>query len=94
VTHSYELEKSEFGSCVSVLDWNGSSMVLVGTAFGSEVDEEEPSSGRILLFSIQDNHSLYLVGEIEVDGCVYSIAAMSEGLVAAGINSKVSFWMQ
>jgi hypothetical protein len=51
--------------------------------------EDEPSSGRILLFGLRDRR-LILLGEHAVAGAVYSVAAL-RGHLAAAINSTVLY---
>ena len=58
----------------------------LGTAF-SIPGEDEPSKGRILIFSVAAG-KLVLETQFEVKGSAYSLAAFNGKLVAA-VNSKV-----
>lgn len=59
---------------------------VVGTAL-TLPNEDEPTKGRILVFSVQDN-KLRLEAETSVRGAVYSINDFN-GKILAGVNSKV-----
>jgi DNA damage-binding protein 1 len=63
------------------------SFVAVGTGLALP-DEDEPTSGRLLLFSIEGG-KLELVCELEIKGCMYSIATIGGSLIAA-VNASVS----
>ncbi|KAJ3184381.1 DNA damage-binding protein 1a [Gaertneriomyces sp. JEL0708] len=66
----------------------------VGTALVLPV-EEEPSKGRLLLFSVTDERKVRLIDERETAGCPYCISYIS-GKLVVGINSKVQLfsWVQ
>ncbi|KAF5362887.1 hypothetical protein D9758_007154 [Tetrapyrgos nigripes] len=64
----------------------------VGTVYLRN-DEREPKEGRILVFSVfqvsPTNTQLSLVVDEKINGCVYSLVAMSNGTLAAAVNSSV-----
>lgn len=59
---------------------------VVGTALALP-NEDEPTKGRILVFSVVEN-KLRLEAETGVRGAVYSINDFN-GKILAGVNSKV-----
>ena len=66
--------------------------LLVGTAYALP-DEDEPSRGRILVYSCEDdnnsnNRGVRLVTELQVRGGVYIICQFYNGMVLVGVNSK------
>ena len=66
--------------------------LLVGTAYALP-DEDEPTRGRILLFSCDDDgntlsRAVHLVTEFQVRGGVYSMCQFYNGMVLATVNSK------
>jgi len=66
--------------------------LLVGTAYALP-DEDEPTRGRILLFSCDDDgnmnaRAVRLVTELQVRGGVYSMCQFYNGLIVATVNSK------
>ncbi|KAK7464711.1 hypothetical protein VKT23_005917 [Stygiomarasmius scandens] len=69
----------------------------VGTAYLRD-EEREPSQGRILVFSFyQDRNSpsvyqLSVAIDEKVKGCVYSLVTMTNGILAAAINSSVALY--
>jgi len=62
---------------------------VVGTAFALP-NENEPSKGRILIFSVSEGKHK-LVAETDTKGAVYSLSAFN-GKLLAGINSKVALF--
>ncbi|THV04459.1 hypothetical protein K435DRAFT_649225 [Dendrothele bispora CBS 962.96] len=66
----------------------------VGTVYIRD-EEKEPTKGRILVFSLhqsKESSSVYQLNVAineNVSGCVYSLASMSNGTLAAAINSSV-----
>jgi len=84
---------NEFESPCSILTTtlgeDPTSYYVVGTAFALP-NENEPSKGRILIFSMNEGkHKLVL--ETETKGAVYSLSAFN-GKFLAGINSKVALY--
>jgi len=65
------------------------SFLVVGTAFVLP-DEPEPTSGRILIFEIQEN-SLELRHEHQTKGAVYCLEAYNGNLLA-GVNNKLQMF--
>lgn len=67
--------------------------LIVGTAYALP-DEDEPTNGRILLLSCEDENdgsttrSVKHVAELQVRGGVYSICQFYNGLVLLTVNSK------
>lgn len=72
--------------------------LLVGTAYALP-DEDEPTRGRILVYSFQNDESsaaassnssrcVRLVTELSTQGAVYSITQFYEGKVLCSVNSK------
>jgi DNA damage-binding protein 1 len=90
-TSTFPLGQYENGcsviSCTFTDDSN--SYYVVGTAYALP-SEAEPSRGRLLVLSVQDNN-LKLVAELETKGAVYSLASFS-GKLLAGVNSKVQLY--
>ncbi|KAJ3863624.1 CPSF A subunit region-domain-containing protein [Lentinula novae-zelandiae] len=94
-----ELQQDEQIMSLTVLqvkDNNNTSQQLfcVGT-FSLRLDETEPTSGKILLFEVQQASSTLIqlkrVASEDVSGCVYSLVVI-DGLLAAAINSSVSLY--
>jgi DNA damage-binding protein 1 len=76
------------------------SYLVVGTAYVLQ-DEDEPTHGRILIYScnpedntVDDsaNRSVKLVTELQVRGGVYSICQFFEGKMLATVNSKTQLY--
>lgn len=70
---------------------NAMPLFCLGT-YTYEPDEKEPTKGRLLLFTAFSSASdlqLSLVTSVDVPGCVYSLAIVSDKIVAA-VNSSVS----
>jgi DNA damage-binding protein 1 len=76
------------------------SYLVVGTAYVLQ-DEDEPTHGRILIYSCDPedntvgdstNRSVKLVTELQVRGGVYSICQFYEGKILATINSKTQLY--
>eukprot|EP00049_Salpingoeca_infusionum_P011171 m.192501 g.192501 ORF g.192501 m.192501 type:complete len:1091 (+) comp14856_c0_seq1:34-3306(+) len=66
-------------------------LFVVGTAY-VDVDEDEPTKGRLLLYSVsQEDRKLKLVAWTQTKGAVYSIAPF-QGHFVAGINSALNFY--
>ncbi|OEU20889.1 CPSF_A-domain-containing protein, partial [Fragilariopsis cylindrus CCMP1102] len=96
--HRIDLEPTEMILSMSVV---GSMMQLksylvVGTAYVLH-DEDEPTKGRILVYSCNPednptegttNRSVKLVTELQVRGGVYSISQFFNGKILATVNSK------
>ena len=81
-------ESKEDSSCES----DCKPYLLVGTAYALP-DEDEPTLGRMLLFSCADepnatSRSVRLVTELQVRGGVYSMCQFYNGMVLATVNSK------
>jgi len=93
---SFELDPLEEGVSLlcSSLDGSGRQFIFVGTAY-SIPDDYDPSKGRILVFEIDNERRPTLITQKEVKGAVYSLAKLSNRLVA-GINSQVHIykWVQ
>lgn len=95
VKSTYELEGFEHGaSCFSCpLSENSDAtdaeeFIVVGTTFCLP-DEQQPTRGRILLFSSGTNGATFsLVTETMTKGAVLSLASLKNKLVA-GVDSKV-----
>ncbi|KAJ3896557.1 CPSF A subunit region-domain-containing protein [Lentinula edodes] len=94
-----ELQQDEQIMSLTVLqvkDNNNTSQQLfcVGT-FSLRLDETEPTSGKILVFEVQQASSTLIqlkrVAAEDVSGCVYSLVVI-DGLLAAAINSSVSLY--
>ena len=66
-------------------------------AFTYEGEENQPTQGRILIFTAHSsqtqsrvvNLNLSLVTSVQVGGCVYAITVVN-GMIVAAINSSVS----
>lgn len=89
--HSYQLETFEQGSSIEVVSFTDelSKYFVVGTAYAMPT-EEEPTKGRILVFSVSDNtnKNIKLITEKSVKGAVYALESFN-GKLLATINSKV-----
>jgi len=96
VMNVFKLDHNESGCSVACLSFAGDSSVtdtstyfVVGTAY-TIPDEDEPTQGRILVFSVTEGR-LDLVAEKEVKGSVYCLTP-SNGKLLAGVNSKVQLF--
>jgi len=77
------------------------SYLVVGTAYVLH-DEDEPTKGRILVYSCHpedggmgdpgNNRSVRLVAEKQVRGGVYSISQFYDGTILAAVNSKTQLY--
>ena len=76
------------------------SYLIVGTAYVLQ-DEDEPTHGRILVYSCNPednavgdstNRTVKLVTELQVRGGVYSICQFYEGKILATVNSKTQLY--
>merc|ERR1719343_965458 len=76
------------------------SYLVVGTAYVLH-DEDEPTNGRILIYSCnpEDNsvvdsasRSVKLISELQVRGAVYSICQFFDGKMLATVNSKTQLY--
>jgi hypothetical protein len=86
---SFPLEPNEEGQSVCVISASteGGSFYVVGT---TQIDsnEQEPSSGRLLLFSAFGD-GFRQVGQLKITGAPYAIAKLEgDGLFAAAVNSQ------
>jgi DNA damage-binding protein 1 len=66
--------------------------LCVGT-FTYHSDEKEPTEGRLLVFDVHEipsarGQQLSLVASVDVNGCVYALAAFDE-MIAAAVNASV-----
>ena len=60
-------------------------------------EEREPSKGRIVLLSVSSSEgarganvrSLRALASVDVGGCVYALAHLSENLIVAAVNTSV-----
>lgn len=88
---SYRLQQFESGCSLVSVSFPDSNAVyyVVGTAFALPT-EEEPSRGRILVFSA-GGQRLQIVAEVDTRGAVYSLEAFN-GKILAGINSRVALY--
>ena len=85
-------------SCISFLIEIGGGvvkeLVIVGTAF-VQPNEEEPSTGRILVFVVSDDKRVTMVAHREVPGavfCLCEIQSSEQTRLVAGIGSKVQLF--
>lgn len=91
IISSYALDTYENGCSIlscSFTDDNNA-YYCVGTAYVLP-EENEPSKGRILVFSVEDG-KLQLVTEKETKGSVYNLNAFN-GKLLAGINQKIQLY--
>lgn len=64
---------------------------VVGTAYVRPA-EDDPSEGRILVFTVTETRKIRLVCEVTTDGAVYALGVVAGNLVAC-VNGHVSnFW--
>ena len=93
---SYSLQPQEAALSILTLAFDGeaadASFVVVGTAF-TRPDEPEPTSGRLLIFSVTER-TLELKHELSTAGAVYALEAFN-GKLLAGVNNKLQLyeWM-
>eukprot|EP00850_Spirogloea_muscicola_P009452 SM000053S17409 [mRNA] locus=s53:248703:257116:+ [translate_table: standard] len=91
ILSSFHLDAYENGcsilSCTFADDPNP--YFVVGTAYALP-EENEPSKGRILVFTVEDQ-KLQLVTEKETKGAVYNLNAFN-GKLLAGINQKIQLY--
>ena len=90
---SFELQQQESALAVLALAFEnepaGSVFVAVGTAF-ARPDEPEPTSGRLLIFSVHER-TLELKHELRTQGAVYVLEAFN-GKLLAGVNNKLQLY--
>ncbi|KAI0826862.1 CPSF A subunit region-domain-containing protein [Trametes gibbosa] len=92
--HHFQCDSDEEPSAVLALPGDGtelSPVFCVGTVV-IRPEEREPSSGRLLLFSLSSAdgvRTLTTLTSQNVKGCVYALALVSENLIAAAINTNV-----
>ena len=88
VLDTFALEENELASSLitAVFEDVKQSYYIVGTGF-SLPDEDEPTRGRLLVFSVQGSR-LYLEQSFEIQGCAFSLVNVHGYLIAA-VNSKV-----
>ncbi|KAJ3088710.1 DNA damage-binding protein 1a, partial [Quaeritorhiza haematococci] len=75
----------------TTLPGDNSACYVVGTAFAFPL-EDEPKTGRIVVFQVTDMRQLRIITEVEVKGCAYSLAELNGGYLAAGVNSQVELF--
>eukprot|EP00045_Choanoeca_perplexa_P014473 m.170346 g.170346 ORF g.170346 m.170346 type:complete len:1105 (-) comp16687_c0_seq1:1038-4352(-) len=86
---SYKLAQTESANrIVSMSLHDGTHCFVVGTAY-VEPEEDYPSKGRVLLFTVVEN-KLTLAYEHQVEGSAMAIHVFREGLLV-GINSKLVY---
>jgi DNA damage-binding protein 1 len=85
----FDLDRDELGSCVCTATVDGEEFVFVGTGVMDD-EEEEPTRGRVLVFAICDGR-FEMKGEVETNGCVYSIVGF-QGKVVVSIGNKVGLY--
>ena len=65
--------------------------ICIGTV-EFQVDEREPSAGRIILFSLDSSagsaYTLRMLASHDVSGCVYQLVNI-KGMIAAAVNTSV-----
>ncbi|OLL24231.1 DNA damage-binding protein 1a, partial [Neolecta irregularis DAH-3] len=81
--HSFELDQDENISCINWIKQK----VFVGTGY-TNPDEDESSKGRILLFEINSEQKLRLVGETGIQGTCYALEPVQNRIICA-VNSFV-----
>ncbi|EJF63344.1 hypothetical protein DICSQDRAFT_153890 [Dichomitus squalens LYAD-421 SS1] len=97
--HNFLCQADEEPSSVLTLPAHGSGAspaFALGTVY-IRPEEREPSKGRILLFSVSSTEgarganvrSLHTLASVNVGGCVYALANLSENLIVAAINTSV-----
>ena len=94
VVDSVELKRYESALCIvstgfrtDEQDESETPYLVLGTAFALP-GEEEPSSGRILVYQITEHKKLALVTELPVRGAVYTMQPF-HGKLVAGVDSKI-----
>jgi len=89
---SFELQPMESALAVLPLCFEGegdATYLVVGTAY-ARPDEPEPTSGRLLIFSLTER-MLELKHEARVNGAVYAVEGFN-GKLLAGVNNKLQLY--
>ncbi|CAN6454564.1 unnamed protein product [Victoria cruziana] len=91
IISSYQLDTYENGCSILSCSFSddNNTYYCVGTAYVLP-EENEPSKGRILVFSVEDG-KLQLITEKETKGAVYTLNAFNGKLLAA-INQKIQLY--
>ncbi|KAI0335819.1 hypothetical protein GY45DRAFT_705258 [Cubamyces sp. BRFM 1775] len=92
--HHFQCKPDEEPSSVLALpgDGSGSSPAFCLGTVVIRPEEREPSRGRLVLFSltsVDGSRLLSVLASHETSGCVYALAQISDGVIAAAINSSV-----
>ena len=80
-------------ACVTLEGEGGPSFVVVGTAY-MRADEPEPTSGRLLVFELQER-AFEARHELRTKGAVYSLEGLGGahgGKLLAGVNNKLQLY--
>ncbi|KAI0372253.1 hypothetical protein BV20DRAFT_991870 [Pilatotrama ljubarskyi] len=92
--HHFQCNPEEEPTAVLALPGEGSNAspaFCLGTVV-IRPEEREPSRGRLVLFSLSSSdgvRSLMILASQDVRGCVYALAHVSEGIIAAAVNTSV-----
>ncbi|KAJ4748371.1 DNA damage-binding protein 1 [Rhynchospora pubera] len=91
IISTYALDAYEYGCCVLSCSFaeDSNAYYCVGTAYVLP-EENEPSKGRILIFTVEDG-KLQLLAEKETKGAVYRLNSFNGKLLAA-INQKIQLY--
>lgn len=90
---SYELQPTEAVWSLLTLELPGeeaSCMLVVGTMY-VKPEEQEPTSGRLLVFEVSAERALEVRCALKTKGGVYSLEAF-HGRVLAGVNNKLQLY--
>eukprot|EP01064_Diplonema_japonicum_P014679 TRINITY_DN2235_c0_g2_i4.p1 TRINITY_DN2235_c0_g2~~TRINITY_DN2235_c0_g2_i4.p1 ORF type:complete len:1041 (+),score=143.10 TRINITY_DN2235_c0_g2_i4:312-3434(+) len=89
---SWKLDPEELALSISTVFFpdDGCEYLAVGTSYTGD-EEEEPKSGRILIFKIYESSKLSLVAEKDVCGAVYKITEYN-GCLLAAVNGTIQMY--
>lgn len=84
----FSMDRNELAYSLTRATLGCKSYFVVGTGY-SYPTEDEPTKGRILIFTVSENsRRSHLEATLDISGCCYSIESIDGNLVAA-VNSKV-----
>ncbi|KAI8986077.1 CPSF A subunit region-domain-containing protein [Trametes punicea] len=92
--HHFQCNPDEEPSSVLALpgDGSGSSPAFCLGTVVIRPEEREPSRGRLVLFSLSSvdgSRLLSVLASHDIKGCVYALAHVSHGVIAAAVNTSV-----
>ena len=87
----FDFKQHEVGTSLATIRFGDDEMLYYAVGTGVTMpDSDEPEVGRILIFAVAGaTKKLRLVHEYETRGCAYSLCSTAEGILLAGVNSKI-----